>query len=143
MDDRYIEFLKKNSIFYEPVDSNKHMFKDFYLDKTWTVNTIREWKYCIKNDEKLPSQGWKIHITSTVDQAQECLNKVLPYLVKKNISFKFVPSLEELLIKNSKYGDRASSGKFITIYPQNKDIFLELLPELEVLTSSLKKVHTF
>lgn len=139
MDDRYIEFLKKNSIFYEPVDSNKHMFKDFYLDKTWTVNTIREWKYCIKNDEKLPSQGWKIHITSTVDQAQECLNKVLPYLVKKNISFKFVPSLEELLIKNSKYGDRASSGKFITIYPQNKDIFLELLPELEVLTSSLKK----
>lgn len=108
------------------------------MDDTWKLNEDNDWKYCIKKGIKLPKQGWKIHITSTIEEAQKCLDKVVPYLVKENISFKFVPNIEGLLLKNSKYGDRASSGKFITIYPESEMIFLKLLPQLRVLLNGFK-----
>lgn len=138
MDDRYIEFLKKGSIFYEPIKSNKHDFKIPCLDETWTINKTHDWEYCIKTTTQLPKQGWKIHITTTLEQAQKCLNIIVPYLVDKSISFKFVPNIEELLMKNSKYGDRASSGKFITIYPKKEEEFIKMLPELAKLLSNFE-----
>ncbi|HFV2809188.1 TPA: protein kinase, partial [Streptococcus agalactiae] len=82
---------------------------------------------------------WKIHISTHLDFAQNTLDIVVPYLLDKKISFKYVPNEQVLLSKNSKYGDRAASGKFITIYPNNKIYFLEILVELEQLLSDLPK----
>ncbi|KXX86851.1 serine/threonine protein kinase [Bacillus cereus] len=87
----------------------------------------------------MPKQGWKIHISTHLDFAQNTLDIVVPYLLDKKISFKYVPNEQVLLSKNSKYGDRAASGKFITIYPNNKIYFLEILVELEQLLSDLPK----
>ncbi|MGG1962151.1 class III lanthionine synthetase LanKC [Bacillus pumilus] len=142
MDLRYIEFMSPGNLFYELVTPNKLVNKYSIptLNKEeWKQNMDIHWRYCIYTKEKMPKQGWKIHITTDIEEAQKTLDIVIPYLIKNKVSFKFVPNERQLLFKNSKNGDRASSGKFITIYPNNKKTFLKLLSDLDNLTKVLKK----
>lgn len=139
---QYLEFLAPDTLFYKPIEHQRKS-KNFKIDtldsNNWEQNTTSEWFYCINKQNTLPKQGWKIHITSDLKNAQETLDRVTPYLIEKNISFKFVPNLERLLFKNAKNANRASSGKFITIYPLNEKQFLSLLPILESLTEDLER----
>ncbi|MCA6609080.1 MULTISPECIES: class III lanthionine synthetase LanKC [Bacillus] len=142
MDLRYIEFLSPGKLFYELVTPNK-LLNNYSIPtlntEEWKQNMDINWRYCIYTKEKMPKQGWKIHITTDIDEAQKTLDIVIPYLIRNKVSFKFVPNERQLLFKNSKNGDRASSGKFITIYPYDKKIFLTLLSDLDNLTKALKK----
>ena len=54
-------------------------------------------------------------------------------MFENSVPFKHVSNVWELVLKNSKYGDRASSGKFITIYPNNESQFTFLLEKLHYL----------
>ncbi|WP_436945299.1 class III lanthionine synthetase LanKC [Staphylococcus xylosus] len=142
---KYIEFLSPGTLYYKPIsqyiaEDSKEIFTVQKLnDNLWNQNKDENWYYCINRKNELPKQGWKIHITATLDEAQKTLDNVTPYLIEKNISFKFVPDYQELLFKNSKNGDRSSSGKFITVYPKNTKEFLNLLVALEKLTMSFCK----
>ncbi|CJS84126.1 lantibiotic synthetase protein [Streptococcus pneumoniae] len=142
MDLRYVEFLSPGNLFYELVTPNK-IVNNYRIpslnSEEWQQNTDINWSYCINTKKKMPKQGWKIHITTFIDEAQKTLDIVLPYLIENEISFKFVPNERQLLFKNSKNGDRASSGKFITIYPYDNKTFLTLLSDLDNLTKALKK----
>lgn len=101
----------------------------------WLINQNESWYYVLNHPEKLPVQGWKIHLSANIEDAQDMLDTVTPYLIENKISFKFVPSKWALIEKNSKYGDRGASGKFITIYPKNEVWFAKLLPYLKEITS--------
>lgn len=105
----------------------------------WFIKETQDWNYFWHNKIRLPEQGWKIHISTVINEAQATLDKVAPFLIKRNILFKYVPDIWGLIKKNSKYGDRGSSGKFITIYPIDKQQFLELLPQLESILASMGK----
>lgn len=132
MDNRYLQFLKNGSFFYEPqvFKGNEFKLSVTSLNSRWEQHKDDSWAYYLYKANELPNQGWKIHITSTIEQAQDTLDTIVPELISQNISFKYVPSKEALLMKNSKYGDRASSGKFITIYPRTEDEFIILLYKL-------------
>jgi serine/threonine protein kinase len=65
----------------------------------------------------LPEQGWKVHVSAGPDTAGDVLNVVWEFCVQHEIAFKFLRSRDVVLLLNSKYADRASSGKFCTIYP--------------------------
>ncbi|MGM0950799.1 MAG: class III lanthionine synthetase LanKC [Bacillota bacterium] len=142
MDLRYIEFLSPGNLFYELITPNK-ITNNYRIpnlnSEEWKQNKDINWSYCINTKKKMPKQGWKIHITADIHEAQKTLDIVLPYLIKNEISFKFVPNERQLLFKNSKNGDRTSSGKFITIYPYDNKTFLTLLSDLDNLTKTLKK----
>ncbi|WP_198508144.1 class III lanthionine synthetase LanKC [Bacillus sp. SN1] len=142
MDLRYIEFLSPGNLFYELITPNK-ITNNYRIpnlnSEEWKQNKDINWSYCVNTMKKMPKQGWKIHITADIHEAQKTLDIVLPYLIKNEISFKFVPNERQLLFKNSKNGDRASSGKFITIYPYDNKTFLTLLSDLDNLTKTLKK----
>jgi hypothetical protein len=58
------------------------------------------------------------------------LSAVSPELFSRGVYFKYVKSRTELLLKNSKYGDRRASGKFITVYPKSDDDFVLLVQVL-------------
>lgn len=79
-----------------------------------------------------PDQGWKVHISATPDTAGEMIAAVWPYCMAKNVPFKFLRSKAAVLAVNSKYWDRTSSGKFITIYPPDLDQFETILSDLDV-----------
>ena len=139
---QYLEFLAPNSLFYEPIEL-KNSVENFSIETLnenfWEEQEDINWKYCINKKFSMPKQGWKIHITSDLNNAQKTLDYITPYLIANDISFKFVPNIERLLFKNSKNGDRSSSGKFITIYPLNEKQFLQLLPKLDFLLKDIER----
>ena len=105
-------------------------------DGRWLDKKTANWHYVLYEPDKLPVQGWKIHLSATVKQAQGMLDAVAPWLIEQKVSFKFQSSLEQCIEANSKYADRGESGKFITIYPRGAAEFADLLPKLRQLTAS-------
>lgn len=141
MDIRYLTYLGNKTAYYAP---SKNSEKDFFevkdipesyefIDGDHWINILN------KNLKDFPKQGWKIHVSSDISSAQKTLDIVSELMFLNNTSFKFVKNAFELRMKNSKYGDRASSGKFITIYPKNEVEFINILNILdESLDSSIK-----
>ncbi|MFI3547341.1 class III lanthionine synthetase LanKC [Mammaliicoccus sciuri] len=141
MDMRYIKYVSKRVPYYTQPDelNNKSNLLVKNIPSTYKTLENYHWVHLINNQKILPEQGWKIHISTTLEEAQNTLDIVSSILFKRNIHFKFVKSVWELTVKNSKYGDRGSSGKFIAIYPQNEQEFLELLPILDKALKGLPK----
>ncbi|MEV1054462.1 class III lanthionine synthetase LanKC [Streptomyces sp. NPDC049887] len=83
----------------------------------WQRHRKGDWLAYRPIDSHLPAQGWKIHVSACLDNAEKVLAQVWDYCVPRDIAFKFVPSRHLLHIRNAKYADRAGSGKFITVYP--------------------------
>ncbi|MDX3224829.1 class III lanthionine synthetase LanKC [Streptomyces sp. ME19-01-6] len=77
-----------------------------------------------------PSQGWKVHVSACLDNAEKTAAKVWDYCVPREIPFKFVPTAHALHLRNSKYAGRGSSGKFATIYPADEVELHTILREL-------------
>ncbi|MGW7194905.1 class III lanthionine synthetase LanKC [Streptomyces chryseus] len=77
-----------------------------------------------------PLQGWKIHVSACLDNAEKTAAKVWDYCVPRALPFKFVPGPQPLHLRNSKYAGRGSSGKFVTIYPADENELHLVLREL-------------
>lgn len=87
----------------------------------WQRNRSGDWLALRPVESPLPAQGWKIHVSATLDNAESVLDRVMAYCVPRGIAFKFVPSRYLLHTRNAKYADRTASGKFITVYPVDDD----------------------
>jgi serine/threonine protein kinase len=141
MDMRYLKYVISSEKYYEPpkAKAEETQFSTPIVPEDWQIKWDSHWTYCVPNNIKLPPQGWKIHVSANADDAQGILDKVASFLIEKNILFKFVSNELELLLKNSKYGDRGSSGKFITIYPMDEPQFISLLQQLHELLKEFPK----
>jgi len=82
-----------------------------------------------------PEQGWKLHLSATLLNAGEMLERVAPLLQAGDVLFKAPASLEELSRINSGlvYG-YSQVGKVITVYPQNNEEAVRLARQLNELT---------
>ena len=79
----------------------------------------------------LPPQGWKIHVSACLDNAERRPRRRLGLLRRRiELAFKFIRSPRRLLLRNSKYADRGASGKFVTIYPRDEAQLEMILTEL-------------
>lgn len=83
------------------------------------------------------SQGFKIHLSASLEDAEATINIAVPILIERCTPFKVIadPSLHRFA--NSKLFPRGSSGKFITIYPSSQEMFIELTSELALATKGL------
>jgi class III lanthionine synthetase len=77
-----------------------------------------------------PQQGWKIHVSAALDNADKVAAKVWDYCVPRSVPFKFVPGPQLLHLRNSKYAGRDTSGKFVTVYPADEEQLRTVLEEL-------------
>ncbi len=77
-----------------------------------------------------PAQGWKIHVSATLDDAEKTAERVWEYCVARRVPFKFVPAPHLLHLRNSKYAGRDGSGKFVTVYPADEERLHTVLKEL-------------
>ncbi|MBT2392064.1 class III lanthionine synthetase LanKC [Streptomyces sp. ISL-1] len=91
------------------------------LPDGWQRHRSGDWLAFRPLDSALPSQGWKIHISACLDNAEKVLAQVWDYCVPRSIAFKCMPSRYLLHTRNAKYADRAASGKFLTVYPADDD----------------------
>ncbi|MDQ3675218.1 MAG: class III lanthionine synthetase LanKC [Actinomycetota bacterium] len=96
----------------------------------WQRFTLDDWLVYKPRDLMLPSQGWKIHASACLDNAEEILTATWEYCITRGIAFKFIRSVQHLFLRNRKYASRGSSGKFITIYPADEGQLELVLTEL-------------
>lgn len=138
MDLRYHQYVIPGQDFYQ--DRVSQVGSDYSVDvpNTWTTLTDENWTFLFPKGAQLAPQGWKIHLSVLVDDAQELLRRFVPHAVDDDLVFKVTRSPARLLLKNSKYGDRSSSGKFITVYPRSEEHFMRLLNELHELTADMR-----
>ncbi len=101
------------------------------LPAGWSLHRDRDWTYCTPPEVSIPDQGWKIHVSATPENARHVLGLVHRYCTARGIMFKFLRAPSVLLRRNSKYGDRGGSGKFITIYPAGETDLERILRELD------------
>ena len=125
----------RNSPFFESANilSGINLY-ELLPPQSWLTTSDDTWKYYFPPDMNLPDQGWKIHLSSVIGQERHLLEIVSAHLFQRGVPFKHLISESVFLQANSKYANRASSGKFVTIYPKNDLDFCSLLNELEELT---------
>jgi serine/threonine protein kinase len=83
----------------------------------WVEGDSGVWHMLRPEGLELPLQGWKIHVSAGLDNAERVLDAVHMHCIEHCIAFKYLRTRSILLTRNSKYAARAGSGKLITIYP--------------------------
>ncbi|MFE3557030.1 class III lanthionine synthetase LanKC [Streptomyces sp. NPDC059193] len=97
----------------------------------WRSHRSGDWLALRPDAVELPAQGWKIHVSATLDNAESILTTVYAYCTARRIAFKFIPSRYLLHLRNAKYADRAASGKFITVYPADEQHCRRIAEDLD------------
>ncbi|PCF38289.1 protein kinase domain-containing protein [Staphylococcus delphini] len=110
------------------------IFKDITQKNTYTP-IFEEKMVMFINEEyqNLPLHGWKIHISSTVENSLEIFYICAKYLINNNINFKCLKNIDILKRINDKNCSRSNFGKFITVYPMDSKQAEEILEELSEL----------
>ncbi|GAA1901629.1 class III lanthionine synthetase LanKC [Streptomyces sodiiphilus] len=142
MDKRYEAFCLVDKNFYETPQrwsaaEKESRRREALLDTArrsvpagWSSGRSGDWLQITPDAGTLPRQGWKIHASACLDNADTVAAKIWDYCVPRGIAFKFVPSRNLLYLRNSKYAGRDSSGKFATIYPAGEEQLHTVLTEL-------------
>lgn len=79
------------------------------------------WNVVFPREPDLPEQGWKIHVSVTLGEADRTCEDVWDYCVANDLPFKYLLNKNIAVIMNTKYAARGSSGKLITVYPRNEE----------------------
>ncbi|WP_432703317.1 class III lanthionine synthetase LanKC [Lysinibacillus sphaericus] len=139
----YLKYLKPNSEHFGEIEmrDNENEYELNDIPDIYTVISESEsvWKHYHVKDLILPEQGWKIHVTSSLEDSKSVLEKVAQLCINKKIEFKHLKDRNSVIALNSKNANRASSGKFITIYPMNNEIFVDLLEMISTTLQDFKK----
>lgn len=142
MDFRYLDYMHDISDFFTKIQKAEEPFvlPEYDIDK-WDTYISFDYHWMIKliKNEEMIDQGWKIHVSSNLNEAQDILNEVSKVCYKKNLSFKYVKDRFELKLKNTKYADRSSSGKYITVYPCTEELFIEALESIHEATKKFER----
>ncbi|MGX2998789.1 class III lanthionine synthetase LanKC [Streptomyces sp. JNUCC 64] len=96
----------------------------------WRAERHGDWLSFTPPDARVPAQGWKIHVSAALDNAERVLDRVVAHCAERRLPLKFVPGPGLLFLRNAKYADRAGSGKFITVYPPSEERFREIVTDL-------------
>ncbi|GGM63176.1 serine/threonine protein kinase [Longimycelium tulufanense] len=135
MDARYEAFCFADPLFYEdPARANpdEPLFADSLpaVPIGWWQGSRDVWTVLHPHAVNLPAQGWKVHVSAALDNAERVLRVVWGYCVANRLAFKFLRGPRVLLARNSKYAARASGGKLVTIYPVDEAELARVLREL-------------
>lgn len=94
-----------------------------------TYNAIFKFIY---RGNKIPHEGWKIHISSSIRYRKRVLRVVSRVCFDHNVSFKYIKSNYEFRKNISEYEKPWSLGKYITIYPDSPKKARDLMEILSV-----------
>jgi tRNA A-37 threonylcarbamoyl transferase component Bud32 len=99
----------------------------------WRVRTDQYWTRYARPDVALPDQGWKIHLSARMQDADEVCARSAVFCRTAGWPFKHLVDVDALGRSNGKDAPRASSGKFVTIYPPASEVGEALLEHLAAL----------
>ncbi|MEV0389826.1 class III lanthionine synthetase LanKC [Nonomuraea sp. NPDC050643] len=142
--DKYELYCLVDPCFYDTLEHSTAADADFAILRTplptgWSTALTDTWSYFAPDSEEpLPAQGWKIHVSARVEDAEKAIAAVWDYCLPRGIAFKFLRGLPVLVMVNSKAASRASSGKLVTIYPRDEAQLELVLKELDELLRDVR-----
>jgi predicted Ser/Thr protein kinase len=137
--DEYEPYCLADAVFYDTLDRGPTEIPDFPIARGpvpagWTRFADESWLYYGPLGEgPLPAQGWKVHVSACLNDAERALAAVWEYCIPRRIAFKFLRSEPVHAMRNSKGAPRGGSGKLVTIYPADEgqlELTLKELAEL-------------
>ncbi|MGH3935884.1 MAG: class III lanthionine synthetase LanKC [Pseudonocardiaceae bacterium] len=134
VDDGYEVYCIADPLFYDSmIGPSRSEFFDAAqrpVPEGWERRFNDNWVVLHPLGASVPQQGWKIHASACLDNAERILETVWAYCVPRQIHFKFLASRNVVHMRNAKYAPRGSSGKFVTIYPADADALGMILQDL-------------
>jgi hypothetical protein len=135
---RYEEYCHADSAFFDSQAREPHgsgHFRDILPETppNWSCVDMGTWCVLRPQGSTVPAQGWKVHVSSGLANAEFVLRETYDYCIRTHTAFKYLRSRNVLLARNSKYAPRPASGKLITIYPRDDDQLATILDELGAL----------
>ncbi|MDV2631397.1 serine/threonine protein kinase [Lactococcus lactis] len=97
--------------------------------------------YKTTNNYELPKYGFKIHVSSTLENYDTIFYLVKKYLSKKNLFYKYLASRQEFIKNISKIEAPSESGKLFTIYPPNIKIAEQIMLELSEILCNFEGIY--
>jgi len=142
--DRFL-FAWNDTLAYEALEVGYQPRKDHFLSTLDEELRSRFRRYGIwwsyRYNDRLPDQGWKIHVSATHRTAHETAVKVIEHLTTRGIDFKLALDLNIFELLNSKRVARGNGGKFITVYPHDDDEFRTCIAELAELLADTEGAY--
>ena len=100
------------------------------LPPGWTGTASGPWMYWAPTGAVLPGSGWKVHVSSSLPNAQAVLSVVAAACAELAVPFKHLAGREMFLQAHDKHADRMQSGKFCAIYPADPELARRVLERL-------------
>ena len=125
---------------YEPSGPDYGELIESHLPAGWRLERDGLWYHVVGPGDVL-DQGFKIHLSATSRTADDLLRRALPLLVDAGVAFKVLVDAFLVDFANSKNFARASSGKFVTVYPPGVEACGALLERLHAATADLAGPH--
>ncbi|RSN49490.1 serine/threonine protein kinase [Amycolatopsis sp. WAC 04197] len=135
MDVRYEAYCFADPLFFDEQRETGDVADDFASllpapGDGWRTGVRGVWRLLHPVARNLPLQGWKIHVSAGLDNAERVLVKVHEHCVEHAVSYKHLRSRTTLLARNSKYAPRDGSGKLLTLYPADNNELERVLAAL-------------
>lgn len=108
------------------------------LPRRWRLLPGPMWTQVVGPSTSRRTQGWKIHLSATLEDAARALEIVTAIAPARRTEFKFASDPTRHLRLLSKNIPRQTGGKFITIYPSSDEVFGELLETLYAACGDLR-----
>jgi tRNA A-37 threonylcarbamoyl transferase component Bud32 len=96
----------------------------------WRADRMDDWLVYKPEGLQLPLQGWKIHASAWLDNAEQIVETIWEYCIRERVAFRFIRSRQLLFLRNMRYASRGYRGKFVTIFPVDEQQFERILTEL-------------
>ena len=128
-----MSFLAAGPDQYEPWDSGDpgSRYDAGPMPAGWVRRDSGAWTSWEHGACVLPGQGWKVHVSSSLENAQSVLAVVVAACVEAGVAFKHLAGRRMFLLAHDKHAQRVQSGKFCTLYPPTEKCAARLLERLE------------
>jgi len=136
-------YVMRDSDFFEDVSTGVTVSDEYQgilddvIPSDWKITQQGIWLHASPSAAVVPNQGFKIHVSGTSVTAPDVLRRVAPICVAHEAAFKITAEPFLLELTTSKNCSRGAAGKFITVYPRDRDHFVSLMRALDEATSDL------
>jgi hypothetical protein len=93
-----------------------------FLSERWSATAEPgpvPWIIFSIDDDPLPQQGWKLHLSVAAIEAVSMCESVLPELVRLKLAFKVPATVHAICALNAGRWGESQIGKILTVYPRN------------------------
>src|SRR5579859_471151 len=108
------------------------------MPASWIRRDAGAWTHWTPAGFVFPDQGWKVHVSSSLANAQSVLTVVSLACAELTVPFKHLAGRRMFLMAHGKHAPRMQSGKFCTLYPESEECAWRMLRRLETELSGIR-----